>query len=218
MNLDLCLFTRERPEIDNFLLNRYNVEYKGNGSTMTDLMRRDRPEKRIYVIWGDDERNFVDLTIEAEARHDFYPRLAEETKIDYAYDRGGLPNDLVSYDPRGVRLIGDEKLWQGVEGTELILNPSKKYERIFRVLEWTQGKPVYYTYFATSQGNKKGLTNAVGLARVLANRFDGRIWDPINHKLGDPDVEEIVANSGDFCWLLNVFAEKKSEPHLRLIE
>ncbi len=216
MSLDICLFTRERPEIDDFLLTRFNVEYRGNGSTMTDLMNRDRPEKRIYVIWGDGD--FVNLTIEEESRPDLYPRLVEEVNIDNENRRGGLPHDLITYTPNGVVLVANEEMWEKVKGTDLVSSPTTQYERFFRVLEWTQGQSVYYSYFATIHGNKKGLTNAAGLARVLAKRFDGRIWDPINHKLGDPDVEEMVANSGDPGWLWNVFADRKPEPHLRLIE
>ncbi len=216
MTFDICLYTREKPEICQFLAARFSIEQKGMGNTLGDFGKSDPAQKRVYVVWSDDERDFVNLRIDNEPRPDFYPRYVWEPRLDFRHPRG-LPSQLIldSY-KTNLFLVADEKFWDKIQGTSLLENLPETYRRFLGVLNWTGGQPIYHTEFSTSSA--RGVVNAAGLARILAEVYDGIIWDPVNQIFGNPDVDDIVRNTREMN-LMRLFTDEipKPKPHLRLV-
>lgn len=223
MGFDIHVYTRERPEIDKFLTKRFGIGYEGTGRTIWTLLDKRPVRERLYVVWGDDEGDFVNLGIEDVARPAFFPRYAIESDLSLRSGLTKLPLGLVLNAVRREKeriLVADEALLREVEESYPFLMdcPPEEFKRLFGVLKWARGQPVYHSTFGTT--SEAGLANAVGLARILAMNYDGIIWDAVNQEFGDLDRAKIIENGSNGLNLMAVLiaADQKKVSHLRLVD
>lgn len=191
-DLDLSVYTIQKPEFHGFLRTRYHLEEADPAFHFRGCSTKRDRNRHGFNIPNPEGESPVEVTVDQEPRHDFYPRYIWELKIK---DLRGLPIDLLrrGYSRDGGFLVGDEELLSRLP-INLQGYKDNPLRRFLEVLRWSGGRPIYHTHFAASYGDQRGITDAAGLSRILAERFDGIVWNPLTAEFGSPDVEPMLEN------------------------